>query len=1750
MGAAFDKALRAYLFGQADPRDLADAFDADRAAGAELRPMLALLDRAIAAGKLDPELGPLLRARVPAAVLQAIEGLPAAAAPTVPVPPPPGEAEPDLTLIAARPAATPTPTPASPTPTPTPAPPAVDAGVTAVAPPRPAAPPAADAGAATRPLQPVVPRPDTPVPPGATTDDAPTRQRPTVVLPGDTPAPSAAGETPLPAGGDDITVVFAPHPAAPISGHSFGPPSTGGTGGSGGTAAISGTSGSGASGGASAISAGAGTGTGADRTQVRSRSGGGYAGAPVFNDRPLEVGDVLKDRFLLEAKLGEGGMGRVFKALDMRREAARDIDPYVAVKVLSPEFSRHPDAVITLQRETKKVQNLASDHVIRVYDFDQDTTRIPTISFMTMELLEGEPLDRYIKQEVPREGLDYATARPVIAALAEGLGYAHRRGLVHSDFKPGNAFITRKGEVKVLDFGIARIANEEQARRETFDAGGLGARTPAYASPEMFDGAEPDPRDDIFALACVSYELLGGRHPFERKSAQKVREAGLKPAPIKHLSKRQWQALERGLALDRAARTPTCEAFLQGLDGDVQRQGGSGRRGLIIGAAGAGVAIIALVATGPLQNYLNERRVAALREEIAAGDGRAEAALASLAELSDDTRRQVLADDALRDEMIRLVLAQADAEVDEAAGRYGFDAAAARLKQALTWYPRDADLVQRSRALEERRDRLLNELNQAFTRALDENLLGPEAGSDGVKGVLERLAGVDPAHPLLKDPRIAPAYAAAAEAALARNDLDLTRDLLAEAATLVPDDPALAEIGGRLRLATERALRDQQVASLVASLEGFQPRTLADFLSRRDDLIRLARLAPEHPRRQALDAALQNALDAALKAAQASRDWQGARALLVEYEPLLAQGWLAERARALSDAENALRERFSALEEDIRRQVGSGRLDVAREGLNRLVAEAAPAATIERTRDLIARGWLDSARQHRAARRFDAARQALAQARELSPGAALAEALAREAEDVAQAEQAARQQLAEAERQRLEQVHAQALDAARTRFDAAVAAIQNGGSGAPDALAALDELARLAPTDPLVSSGRERIAGRLAELAQAQVDSGALDAAAAALRDGLRLLPESERLVQALAEVERARQAARGAEEARRISDVYARLDTRLAKPFSGTDWGRGVYADLRELESRVAAGDPELAKRREQLLQAYAAAIDAALAAQRFSDARGQLAEAGRLLPGANLATLRTRIDGAEAAFRDDQEKRRVQATIDGLRQDFATRIKANDPEAARKTLAQLGPLLPANDPFLTQQAPRDLVDAYLRLAARDADRKRYDRALATLARGLDAFPDQAEFKAKVDEYRREGAFGEIEDALDKGAPDALAGLDRKMRDAQRLFPDVYAKRAADWPGDFAKRVNKQAEKDPGGALALLDAGRKLFPDAKELAAITITVQVQPSKFAPRGNDLVAAGKLGEADRVLAQGRKAEGDHPDLKALEDAIAQKRAKAETAHDAYLRAFRRKELDTAKQQLDAALALWVDNSTWLGEQQALQAKPEEPTTEPAAPEVVKPAPGKPAPPGADPCQARLAGQGRRPYGVCADALSGGGKGPDLVVVPAGGGNGAPFAIGKYEVSYEEMSAFCRSAGCSVKGGSGLPAVGVSARDAERYVQWLSQQSGFSYRVPSAAEWRFAAEAGGLPPADYNCRLSDGAKVLKGQSLLPTRTGQSNGWGLVNVLGNAQELVKGGAAMGGAFTDSFSTCSASLSKAADADSTGLRVARALK
>ncbi|MCD6533250.1 MAG: serine/threonine protein kinase, partial [Deltaproteobacteria bacterium] len=274
----------------------------------------------------------------------------------------------------------------------------------------------------------------------------------------------------------------------------------------------------------------------------------------------------MNNRFVLEEELGRGGMGIVYKARDLRKEEARDRDMYVAIKVLNAEFNKIPEAFIDLQRECKKAQRLAHPNIITVYDFDRDHDTF----YMTMEILEGESLEHLLKRLQP-DGLPYKTALPIIADMVQGLSYAHELGITHADFKPGNVFVLgQNGKAKILDFGIAKaiIRPDQNENDISVYVRSWEGLSPAYASCEMFDKAPADPRDDIYGLACVSYELLAGRHPFDKLPANQARQQKLKPEPIATLSRKQNLALARGLSFDRNQRTPSAKQFLDDLTDD------------------------------------------------------------------------------------------------------------------------------------------------------------------------------------------------------------------------------------------------------------------------------------------------------------------------------------------------------------------------------------------------------------------------------------------------------------------------------------------------------------------------------------------------------------------------------------------------------------------------------------------------------------------------------------------------------------------------------------------------------------------------------------------------------------------------------------------------------------------------------------------------------------------------------------------------------------------------------------------------------------------------------------------------------------------------------------------------------------------------------------------------------------------------------------------------------------------------------
>jgi len=280
-------------------------------------------------------------------------------------------------------------------------------------------------------------------------------------------------------------------------------------------------------------------------------------------NRPVDVreGTTLKDRFFLESLIATGGMGVVFKARDLRKIEARDSNPYVAIKLLNKKFSARKNAIITLQRETRKSQILAHPNIITVHDFDRDGD----VFLMTMEYLQGQPLSRVIKPNGVPTALLKNDALKIVESMSNALIYAHSKNIIHCDLKPANIFITDEKLVKVLDFGIARAIQVSDVLEvdESLNQGdGMNAMTLTYASFEMLNDETPEPRDDIYSLACITYELLTGKHPFSRKSAKQAFKEKLEPKVVKSLTHREWRALSSALSFKREQRPRNVKAFV------------------------------------------------------------------------------------------------------------------------------------------------------------------------------------------------------------------------------------------------------------------------------------------------------------------------------------------------------------------------------------------------------------------------------------------------------------------------------------------------------------------------------------------------------------------------------------------------------------------------------------------------------------------------------------------------------------------------------------------------------------------------------------------------------------------------------------------------------------------------------------------------------------------------------------------------------------------------------------------------------------------------------------------------------------------------------------------------------------------------------------------------------------------------------------------------------------------------------------
>ena len=279
---------------------------------------------------------------------------------------------------------------------------------------------------------------------------------------------------------------------------------------------------------------------------------------PVSVTETVQIGSVLRDRYLLKEQVSEGSMGTVYKAMDRRLAEAGEANPFVAIKVLSPKLSRNGAALRALQQEAAKGRCLSHPNIVRFIDLDREDD----LFFIVLEWLEGKSLSS-ILDDNRGNTLDFATAMDIVNQTSRGLSYAHQRGVVHADIKPGNIIITPEGQVKIIDFGVARVRQKENEGKSRFDPDVMRAGSPAYSSMQVLTGEDPVASDDVFSLACLLYRLVAGYRVFGPRNAADAAQEGMEPQQPQELNEKQWAAVKKALSYSRVTRFQTPDEFMK-----------------------------------------------------------------------------------------------------------------------------------------------------------------------------------------------------------------------------------------------------------------------------------------------------------------------------------------------------------------------------------------------------------------------------------------------------------------------------------------------------------------------------------------------------------------------------------------------------------------------------------------------------------------------------------------------------------------------------------------------------------------------------------------------------------------------------------------------------------------------------------------------------------------------------------------------------------------------------------------------------------------------------------------------------------------------------------------------------------------------------------------------------------------------------------------------------------------------------------
>jgi non-specific serine/threonine protein kinase len=479
----------------------------------------------------------------------------------------------------------------------------------------------------------------------------------------------------------------------------------------------------------------------------------------------------------------------------------------------------------------------------------------------------------------------------------------------------------------------------------------------------------------------------------------------------------------------------------------------------------------------------------------------------------------------------------------------------------------------------------------------------------------------------------------------------------------------------------------------------------------------------------------------------------------------------------------------------------------------------------------------------------------------------------------------------------------------------------------------------------------------------------------------------------------------------------------------------------------------PETMATKAKLADAYAQQIGKMTGDKQLGSAQLVADSAMKMFPGVpNVMKEVGKLTEARKAYEAEQQKATALARVDDLKNAVIAQAKANDTASALKALNELKAALPASDPFLANEGPKALAEAYQRSAERQAQQGRFDVARRFVADGLKVAPASQALKDLDRKYAVEGSVATLQGGAQqvssvkgedmKAALDAIRGEDAAR--AEKVGAEVQ--------GNVLARLQALTKSDPSAAGRGKAEWLKVFPQSAQLASLVIPEATTPAPA-------------------------------------------------------------------------------------------------TTVPSLPqEAKKAATTAPRVHGQETCRADMAKFGKNGKANCQDDVAGA-PGPKLVVIPNPAGG--VMAITKYEITVGQFDAFCRAtAKCKPAGGNdALPRTNVSLAQVRAYAAWLTETTGFTYRLPTDAEWSYAANAGGEGAGeDYNCVLMQGGNPIKGTLPVPATSGRPNPWGLINAVGNVAEWVEGGSVRGGHFNVPMSQCTVDWKQSgSESDSIGVRLVR---